>query len=63
MRVADIGHRHTRHSIQILTSRLIPKSSAQAFAETQGQGLVSGHQASGGHDIKLHQLSVFLQYG
>ncbi|MNY60679.1 hypothetical protein D3C86_1972620 [compost metagenome] len=61
--VADIGHRHTRDRVQVFATGLIPQASAQALVETQGQGLVSAHQAGGGHDIKLQQGSVFLQYG
>jgi hypothetical protein len=63
MGVADIGHRHAGHRVQVLTTCLIPQACAQAFVEAQGQGLVSAHQAGGGHDIKLQQGSVFLQYG
>jgi hypothetical protein len=61
--MANIGYRHTGHRIEVFTTGPIPQSRSQAFAETQGQGLVSAHQAGGGHDIRLHQLSVFLQYG
>ncbi|MNE19118.1 hypothetical protein D3C80_1121870 [compost metagenome] len=63
MGVADVGHRHTGDRIQVFATGLIPQASAQALVETQGQGLVSAHQAGGGHDIKLQQGSVFLQYG
>jgi hypothetical protein len=63
MGVADIGHGHTGDRIQVFAPGLIPQASAQALVEAQGQGLVSAHQAGGGHDIKLQQGSVFLQYG
>ncbi|MNY60683.1 hypothetical protein D3C86_1972680 [compost metagenome] len=63
MGVADVGHRHTGDCIQVFATGLIPQASAQPLVETQGQGLVSAHQAGGGHDVKLQQGSVFLQYG
>jgi hypothetical protein len=63
MGMANVGHRHTGHRVEVFTTGLIPEARAQAFVETQIQGLVSAHQAGGGHDIRLQQLSVFLQYG
>ncbi|MNO65044.1 hypothetical protein D3C76_557840 [compost metagenome] len=63
VRVADVGHRHPGHRVQVFTTGLVPQARAQALVETQGQGLVSAHQAGGGHGIRLHQGSVFLQYG
>ena len=62
MRVADVGHCHTGNSVQIFAPRLIPQARAQALGETQGQWLVGVHQG-GGHDVKLHCRSVYLQYG
>ncbi|RMM98952.1 hypothetical protein ALQ68_03856 [Pseudomonas savastanoi pv. glycinea] len=60
MRMADIGHRHARHSIQVLAPALVPQMRAQASGEAQGQRLVSAHQAGSGHDVKLlGYVSVF----
>ena len=62
VRVADVGHRHTRHRVQVLATGLVPQAGPQAFGKTQGQGLVGTHQVGGGHGSVLQQGSVFLQY-
>ncbi|MOA16915.1 hypothetical protein D3C78_1371480 [compost metagenome] len=62
VRVADIGHGHARHRIQVFTAGLVPQAGAQPLGKTQGQWLISAHQVGGGHGFKLHRVLVFLQY-
>lgn len=49
----DIGHRHTGHRVEVFAALLVPQARAQATGEAQGQGLIRGHQAGGGHGGRL----------